>query len=114
MRDEIVQELTRNEKMILLSIWKRKGDAYGVTIRENFRTITGKALNFGSLYNTLYLLERKGPVNQDESKSLSIKGNRRKILYMLTSEGEEALAAAQKMNRLAWGGIPDLARGKKK
>jgi hypothetical protein len=41
-------ELTRNEELILLSIWKLKDNAYGVTIRDDFKTVTGKALNYGS------------------------------------------------------------------
>ena len=44
-----MQELTRNEELILLSIWRLKDDAYGVTIREDFRRTTGRTLNFGSL-----------------------------------------------------------------
>ena len=109
-----MKELTRNEELILLSIWKLEDGAYGVTIRESFRGITGKALNFGSLYNTLYLLVRKGLVTQKESAPLSKKGGRRKILYSLTRDGQEALLEAQKMHSLAWGGIPDLALEKKK
>lgn len=107
-------ELTRNEELILLSIWKLKEDAYGVTIRESFRKITGKTLNYGSLYNTLYLLLRKRLVLSRESDPLSKKGGRRKILYALTGEGEEALGAVQKMHKLAWGDVPDLALEKKK
>jgi PadR family transcriptional regulator PadR len=106
--------LTRNEELILLSIWKLREDAYGVTIRENFRIITGKTLNYGSLYNTLYLLLRKGLVISQESEPLSKKGGRRKILYSLTHEGEKVLGTVQKMNKLAWGDVPDLALGKKK
>lgn len=107
-------ELTRNEELILLSIWKLKEGAYGVTIRENFRKITGKTLNYGSLYNTLYLLLRKGLVVSQESDPLSKKGGRRKILYSLTREGEKVLGSVQKMHKLAWGDVPDLALGKKK
>ncbi len=107
-------ELTRNEELILLSIWKLKKGAYGVTIRENFRKITGKTLNYGSLYNTLYLLLRKGLVVSQESEPLFKKGGRRKILYSLTREGEKVLGSVQKMHKLAWGDVPDLALGKKK
>lgn len=106
--------LTRNEELILLSIWKLRDDAYGVTIRENFREITGKTLNYGSLYNTLYLLLRKGLVISQESDPLSKKGGRRKILYSLSRDGERALQDAQKIQKLAWGDVPDLAMGKKK
>ncbi len=109
-----MQELTRNEELILLSIWKLKDAAYGVTIRENFRRITGRTLNYGSLYNTLYLLVRKGLVAQQESEPLSKKGGRRKILYSLTLDGLDALQEAQRIHELAWGGVPDFALGKKK
>ena len=101
-------ELTRNEELILLSIWKLKGNAYGVTIRENFKIVTGKILNYGSLYNTLYRLVQRGFVESNESEPLSRQGGRRKILYALTSLGQEALAEARKIHKLAWGEVPDL------
>jgi PadR family transcriptional regulator PadR len=101
-------ELTRNEELILLSIWKLKGNAYGVTIRNNFKTVTGKTLNYGSLYNTLFRLAQRGFVESHESEPLCRQGGRRKILYALTSRGEKALAEAQKIHKSAWGEVPDL------
>jgi DNA-binding PadR family transcriptional regulator len=101
-------ELTKNEELILLSIWKLKNNAYGVTIRESFKRITGKTLNYGSLYNTLYLLVRRYLVESKESEPLTKKGGRRKILYSLTSEGKKALQEAQKIQKLAWGDVPDF------
>jgi PadR family transcriptional regulator PadR len=102
-------ELTRNEELILLSIWKLEGNAYGVTIRNNFKCITGKALNYGSLYNTLYRLAQRGFVTTSESVPLSLQGGRRKILYTLTPTGKKVLAEAQKIHKLAWGEVPDLS-----
>jgi PadR family transcriptional regulator PadR len=107
-------ELTKNEELILLSIWKLKDNAYGVTIRGNFKKITGKTLNFGSLYNTLYLLVRRGLVESRESKPLSRQGGRRKILYSMTREGEKALSNAQRVHKLAWDDVPDYSFEKKK
>jgi PadR family transcriptional regulator PadR len=107
-------ELTKNEELILLSIWKLKDNAYGVTIRGNFKKITGKTLNFGSLYNTLYLLVRRGLVESKESKPLSRQGGRRKILYSMTREGEKALSNAQRVHKLAWDDVPDYSFEKKK
>lgn len=101
-------ELTRNEELILLSIWKLAGNAYGITIRADFKNVTGKALNYGSLYNTLFRLAQRGFVTTSESAPISRQGGRRKILYTLTAQGEKALAEAQKINRLAWGKVPDL------
>jgi len=107
-------ELTRNEELILLSIWKLKDNAYGVTIREHFKKITGKVLNYGSLYNTLYLLVRRRLVESGESEPLSRQGGRRKVLYSLTPEGRKALSDAQRIHKLAWSDVADYAFEKKK
>jgi PadR family transcriptional regulator PadR len=103
-----MKELTRNEEMVLLSVLKLGDTAYGVTIRDNIRQITGNTLNYGSLYNTLYLLVRKELISSQESLPLSQKGGRRKILYSLTLKGKKALQDTQKIHNLAWGDIPDL------
>lgn len=107
-------ELTKNEELILLSIWKLKDNAYGVTIREHFKKITGKILNYGSLYNTLYLLVRRGLVESRESEPLSKQGGRRKVLYSMTRDGKKALSNAQRIQKLAWGDVSDYAFEKKK
>ena len=101
-------DLTRNEELILLFIWKLKDNAYGVSIRECFKRVSGKTLNYGSLYNTLYLLVRRGFVRSRESETLPKQGGRRKILYSLTPEGVKALQKAQKIQQLAWGDVPDF------
>ncbi len=107
-------ELTRNEELILLSIWKLKDNAYGVTIRENFKQVTGKALNYGSLYNTLYLFVRRGFIESRESRPVAKKGGRRKLLYSLTTEGKQALRDAQKIQKKAWVDVPEFAFKNKK
>jgi PadR family transcriptional regulator PadR len=107
-------DLTKNEEFVLLSIWKLKGGAYGVTIRESFKRITGKTLNFGSLYNTLYLLVRKGYVESKESEPVSQKGGRRKVLYSLTQEGKKALSSAYRIHKRAWRDVQDFALEKGK
>jgi DNA-binding PadR family transcriptional regulator len=100
--------LSRNEEMILLSIWKLKDDAYGVTIRKSFMVITRQTLHYGSLYNTLERLTRKGFVTCRESQPESRKGGRRKKLYYLTPDGKKALKKAQSVYRSAWGAVSDL------
>lgn len=101
-------KLSRNEELILLSIWKLKDNAYGVTIRKNFIEITRQTLHYGSLYNTLELLIRKGLVTCWESRPESKRGGRRKKLYYLTPEGKRALKEAQSIYRSAWGTISDF------
>lgn len=101
-------KLSRNEEFILLSIWKLKDNAYGVTIRRDFMEATNQALHFGSLYNTLELLIRKELVTSWESRPVSKKGGRRKNLYSLTLEGKKALKGAQVVYRSVWETVPGL------
>jgi PadR family transcriptional regulator PadR len=101
-------KLSRNEEFILLSIWKLKDNAYGVTIRRDFMESTHKTLHFGSLYNTLDLLMHKRLVTSWESPPGSRRGGRRKKLYYLTLEGKKALKEAQAVYRSVWETLPDL------
>jgi len=94
--------LSRNEEFILLAVWKLGDDAYGVTIRREFMSIANRPLHFGSLYNTLELLMRKGLLACRESRPDSRPGGRRKKLYTLTSPGRKALIEARDVYRSAW------------
>ncbi len=104
-----MSELTKNEELILLLIWRLKKDAYGVPLRQNFKEITGKMLNYGALYNILYQMERKGLVISKESKPEAKKGGRRKIMYSVTKQGIIALKKAQEIQKIVWQGISDYA-----
>ncbi len=106
-------ELAKNEELILLVVFKLNKNAYGVTIRKMFMDITGKNLNFGSMYNTLYLLVRRGFITSENSDPVSKKGGKRKKLYFLTKDGLTALQKAQDIQKLAWDDMPDLAIGKR-
>ncbi len=101
-------KLSKNEEFILLSIWKLKDNAYGVTIRRDFMQATNQTLHFGSLYNTLELLMRKGLVTSWESPPDPRRGGRRKKLYYLTPEGKKALKEAQVVYRSVWQKVTDL------
>ena len=101
-------KLTKNEEFILLSIWKLKDNAYGVTIRKDYMEATNQTLHYGSLYNTLELLIRKGLVTSWQSPPDSRRGGRRKKLYYLTPEGKKALKKAQVVYRSVWETVPNL------
>ncbi|MCP4723978.1 MAG: PadR family transcriptional regulator [bacterium] len=102
-------ELTKNEELILLIVFRLKGNAYGVTIRSLFKEITKRDINFGSMYNTLYLLVRRGFIVSEQSEPSAKKGGKRKKMYTLTKSGMAALHAAQEVQKLAWKDIPDMA-----
>ncbi len=106
-------DLTKNEELILLSVWKLRDNAYGMSIKDVFKKTTGKILNYGSMYNTLFMLVRKGYIDTKEGRPESKRGGRRKVLYSITSEGRRALSHAQMIQNRAWGGVVDLGYNEK-
>lgn len=101
-------ELTKNEELILISIWKLKDNAYGITIKKDFFETTEKAINYGSLCKTLYKLVQKGYIDSNESAPISQRGGRRKVMYSLTYEGKKALKRAYEIQKTAWQNLSDF------
>ena len=108
MEDIMPPDLTQHEQIVLLSIWRLRGDAYGVAIRQNVEEITHRRIHYGTLYNTLDKLVKKGHVELEKGEPTAERGGRHKIYYSLTREGLAALQKAKELQTAMWNGIPDL------
>jgi DNA-binding PadR family transcriptional regulator len=91
----------------MLAIWKLKNNAFGISIRNNVMEITKSTLHFGSMYNTLELLEKKGFVKTSETEPQAKRGGRRRKLYSLTSVGIKVLKYVREIQNFAWAGISE-------
>ena len=91
--------LSRKEEMVLLAIWKLRGNAYGVTIRKYIEESTGITWLFGAIYDPLGNLLENGYIEARESEPVSERGGRRKIIYSLTDAGKEALLKVKEVHR---------------
>lgn len=100
--------LTLHEQILLLSIWRLGEDAYGVSIRDQVIQLTKKNIVYGTLYNSLDKLVKKGFVMTRRGEPTPERGGRRKIYYTLTREGMAALQKAKELQSDLWGGVPDL------
>jgi DNA-binding PadR family transcriptional regulator len=103
-----MKELTVLEQIILSVIWAQKDEAYGVSIRQKVKKIAGKNLNYGTLYNNLEQLLRKGYVTKTQGESSSDRIGRPRIFYALTPRGQKALREAYKLHTSIWNSIPDF------
>lgn len=97
--------LSRAEEIILLAVYKQRGDAYGVTIREQIRRDIGRHWSFGVIYKTLKKMKAKGYVKKISSAPVSERGGRRKYFYELTPEGISALEKIRSVHSSLWDGI---------
>ena len=101
-----MRELTVLEQIILAAIINLKENAYGVSIRKKVKTLTGKSLMYGTLYNALNQLLRKRLVTKTKGLPTAERGGRSKIYYKLTKEGEKALREVYRLQKSVWASIP--------
>jgi PadR family transcriptional regulator, regulatory protein PadR len=90
------------EFIVLLAVVRLKAAAYGMTVRQEIETRTGRNISIGAVYSTLERLEVKGFVTSSTGEPTAERGGRAKRLFRLEPAGEQALdtaqAAIRKMN----------------
>jgi len=101
--------LTRSEEMLLLAIWRLQDEAYGVTIRDQLREVSGKMWSFGALFVSLDRLIKKGYVCSYFSDPEPRRGGRSKRMYRLKKNGVIALKEIRRLERALWRGIDELS-----
>ncbi|MCJ7581594.1 MAG: PadR family transcriptional regulator [Candidatus Aminicenantes bacterium] len=103
-----MKPLTVPEEILLTAILRLEDNAYGVTIRKKIAQVTGQDIGYGTLYNILAQLVRKGYVSKSRSAPTSERGGRSKIFYRLTASGLKALLDARLLQKKIWKNFPDL------
>jgi len=99
--------LTLSEEILLTAISHLENNAYGVTIMTKIREISPKKIVFGTLYNSLDKLVKKGYVIATAGEPTPERGGRRKVYYTLTKKGKIALEKTKKFHQTLWEWIPD-------
>ncbi len=100
-----MKNLSVNEQIFLVAIWWLKDEAYGVRIRDKIKEMTGKIFTFGTLYNTLDNLAKKGYVTSRPVQILNQTGGNKRVYYTITKEGLEALREARQLQEAIWKGL---------
>jgi DNA-binding PadR family transcriptional regulator len=105
--------LTLNEEMILVALCRLGGETHGPVLREQINEITGKAIVYGTLYNSLEYLIRKRYVESRRGKPTPERGGKAKQIYAITPDGREALLETRQMRDRLWQGLKkaDIAPG---
>ena len=105
-----MKKLTLNEQIFLIAIWHLDEDAYGVRIMEKIIELTGHSMMFGTIYNTLDKLVKKGYVSTRKGgEATDERGGYKKVFYSLTKEGMLALRRARELQENLWAEIPQNA-----
>jgi len=106
--------MTRNEEIILLTILKLKGNAYGVNIRKQIYKDIGDKWSFASIYQPLDNLVRKKYIRRLKGKPCAKRGGKSKFYYEVTPDGLRNLQKLKKAHEQVWSGIPEISLEKGK
>jgi len=100
--------LSRQEELLLLTIWRLGDNAYGMTIRESVSELTDKYWSIGAIYDVLDRLTRKNLVSTKTGSPTKVRGGKRKKFYGITKRGFQVLEEVKKLEQEMWSDLPDL------
>ncbi len=99
------------EQLLLLAILHLGDDAYGVTIRQEVESRTGREVAIGAMYTTLNRLETKGFVKSVMSDPTAQRGGRAKRTFTVRPLGATALRQSRERLARMWDGLkPNLEK----
>lgn len=89
------------EQVVLLAVARLGDEAYGMRIREEIESRTGRAVTIGAVYATLDRLEDKGHVRTRDEEA----PGRAKRFFEILPAGVDALEAARAVQARMWAGL---------
>ena len=93
------------EQIVLLALHRLKQDAYGMNIRRDIETRSGREVTIGAVYATLDRLEHKGYVSSGVGEPTAARGGKAKRFYALEPTGAEALQNSRDILARMWDGL---------
>ena len=103
--------LAVKEEIILSAILMLEGSSHGAPIRKKVIELSQKEIVYGTLYNLLEVLIRKGYVTSRKSDPKPVRGGRSKTIYKITKKGKTALEETLRMHEHIKNSIPSLESG---
>ena len=104
--------LAVKEEIILSALLMLEGESHGAPLRKKVIELSKKDIVYGTLYNLLEVLIRKGYVTSRKSDPKPIRGGRSKTIYKITKKGKTALEETLRMHEYIKNSIPSFASRK--
>ena len=97
------------EEMILLIVAALYDEAYGVAVQEAVKQRCNRSITISTVHNVLHRLAEKGFLVSHYAEATKARGGRRKLLFRVTNEGQQALLALKEIRTNLWNSIPKPA-----
>ncbi len=102
-------QLGEFEELILLIVGVLYPQAYGLNIRLEILSQTGRTVALGAIHSALSRLEEKGFLKSKLAEETHQRGGRRKRLFTITAAGKAAMVKNHEMRNNLFNKIPNLA-----
>lgn len=93
------------EEQVMLAVLRTADEAYGMNVRRELESVTGREVAIGAVYATLDRLEAKGLVASTRTGA----GASSRRLFAVTAAGARCLDESRTMRERLWEGV-DLRR----
>lgn len=90
------------EEQVMLAVVRTGREAYGMNVRREIETVTGREITIGSVYATLDRLEAKGLVSSSRSGAADQVSRR---IFLLTDPGLRSLELTRETRERLWTGV---------
>jgi PadR family transcriptional regulator, regulatory protein PadR len=90
------------EEQVMLAVVRTKGEAYGMNVRRELETVTGRNITIGSVYATLDRLEAKGLVASTRVGGSDAASRR---VFAVTAAGGRSLTETRATRDRLWTGV---------
>jgi len=87
------------EQQVLLAVLRLHPIGYGLSIRQEIETQTGRSHSIGAIYTTLERLKSKGYLTSRDGEATAARGGRKKLYFTLTAQGKSTLKASLEIVR---------------
>jgi len=94
------------EQIVLMALIHLGENAYGMRVRQEIETRTGRAVSIGAVYATLCRLEEKSYISSKLSEPTAERGGKAKRFFEITASGVRALRHSQLALRQMMSGLP--------
>jgi len=91
------------EEQVMLAVVRTGAEAYGMNVRRELESVTGRSVTIGSVYATLDRLEAKGLVESSRTASTDVSPSRR--IFEVTPAGAHSLALTRDTRERLWTGV---------
>jgi PadR family transcriptional regulator, regulatory protein PadR len=89
------------EEQVMLAVLRTGEEAYGMNVRRELESVTGRDVAIGAVYATLDRLEAKGLVASSRSGA----GAASRRLFAVTALGARGLEESRTMRERLWRGV---------